>query len=609
MKEKGATLVVGKPIAEGVVDEIRRSVDIVDLVSRYIPLHKAGKNLKALCPFHKEKTPSFVVNAERQTFHCFGCGEKGDVFTFVQKMERLASFPEAIEFLGRVAGIEVRRDDGASREASDGRREIYRLLEAAATYFRHLLLKPDGALAREYLRHRGVTEASEEAFRLGYALGSWDALRSAAARKGAGPELLIASGLAIQGDDRSRPPYDRFRNRLMFPIADAQARVIGFGGRVLDKSEPKYLNSPETPLFSKGQGLYGLDRARGAILESKTAIVVEGYTDVILAHQAGIANVVATLGTALTLEHARLLRRYATRVIVVYDGDKAGLAAAGRGVKVLLAEPLDIALVRLPDGLDPADAVTTRGGEFLAASIAAARDFFECVIEDIRGAVDMKTVSGRAAAADKLIEIAAHAGDPVRRDLLIRRISDEVGVSEDSLRFKLRGSSNRAAKPVSPEAVRPAPPAAARAETEILESVLNAPAAAARVVETLREDDFEDAVCREIFRTVSEMAAEAGELRRESLFARLSPAAADVALRLAAGERDPAYYERQAEGHIGFFERRRHDRDVRSLRDALRAVPASAEDDADVRKLLTETYEVLRRATIRPGSPRAPGTP
>ncbi len=601
---------MGKPIAQAIVDDIRRSVDIVDLVSRYFPLQKAGKNLKALCPFHKEKTPSFVVNAERQTFHCFGCGEKGDAFTFVQKMERLASFPEAIEFLGRVAGIEIRRDDEGSTGSGRARAEIFKLLDSAASFYGKLLLRNEGAAARDYLRRRGITEESEKSFRLGYAPPSWSALRDAAAARDVAADLLVAAGLAIQGDDPSRPPYDRFRNRLMFPIADGQSRVIGFGGRVLDDSEPKYLNSPETALFSKGRGLYGLDVARGAILDSKVAIVVEGYTDVILAHQAGIRNVVATLGTALTTEHARCLRRYATKVVVLYDGDPAGAAATGRGVKVLLSEPLDIDLVRLPEGLDPADAVLAKGADGFAEILSGARDFFECVVEDLRAKLDFKTVSGRAAAADRLLDIAGEAADPVRRDILVRRIADEILVSEESLRARLRGHGPRAAAeraPASAPRAATATSASERAEAEILEALFNAPSAARIVLATLREDDFDDVVRREIFRMAALVASECGAPRRESVVARLSPPAAEIAQKLSAGEHDPAFYERLAEGHLGFFERRRHDRDFGALRDALKAEPAAAEDDASVRRLLRELYEVRRRGTIRPGSPRAPG--
>ena len=334
---------------------IREASDIVTLIGGAVQLKKTGKTWKALCPFHNEKTPSFIVNPVRQTFKCFGCGEGGDVFTFVMKTERV-EFREAMAILAERAGIAMETSPEAAGKAAlarDRKLHVYRAQELVQGFFAERLGSPEGKPAREYLERRKLDHLVEE-WGLGYAPDRWDALTGKHATSPKKQRLLVASGLARERDTGG--VYDYFRGRLMFPIHDAGGRTVGFGGRVIGDGEPKYLNTPETPVFSKGRLLYGLDRAKEGIAKTGEALVVEGYTDVIRCHEHGFTNAVATLGTALGPEHVRLLRRFgATRVLVTYDADAAGLKAAERGIEILFEEDSPCGVVTLSGGLDPCE--------------------------------------------------------------------------------------------------------------------------------------------------------------------------------------------------------------------------------------------------------------
>ena len=335
-------------------ERVRDSIDIVEVIGTYISLRRSGKGLVGLCPWHDDSRPSLQVNPDRQTFRCWVCNLGGDAFSFLMKMEKL-EFREALEQLADRAGIPITRGRGTS---GDRKAELHRVLGWAADRFRDCLqAAPEARAARDYLQSRGLSTDTVRRFGLGYAPASWDWLLRQASAAGIGSELLAATGMAVERQDRSGH-YDRFRDRLIFPIRDPLGRCVAFGGRVLPgaaSDSAKYINSPETQLFSKSSMLYGLDTAREAMGRSRRAVVVEGYTDCLAARQVGIDDVVAVLDTALGEKHAKLLRRYVDRIVLVLDGDEAGRRRTDEILDVLLAEAVDLRIARLPTGVDPCD--------------------------------------------------------------------------------------------------------------------------------------------------------------------------------------------------------------------------------------------------------------
>ena len=368
-------------IAPDFLDEIRIRVGLGDVIARHVPLKRAGRELSGLCPFHNEKTPSFTVSEEKGFFHCFGCGAHGDVIGFVMRQEGL-SFPEAIERLAAEAGLEVPKATPAEREVAKRAASLHDVMERACRFFEAELQSPRGAAARSYLTQRGIDEATTARFRLGYAPDSRTALRNAAMDAEHPEALLVEAGLLIRPD--SGTPYDRFRGRVIFPISDRRGRVIAFGGRVLGDGTPKYLNSPETPLFNKSRVLYGMATAREAAHRNRRVIVTEGYTDVIALNRAGYAEAVAPLGTALTESHLHALWRMAPEPILCFDGDPAGKRAAYRAAEraLPLLEPgRSLQFVSLPAGQDPDSLVAEGGGGAVDACLEGRRGLVELAWE------------------------------------------------------------------------------------------------------------------------------------------------------------------------------------------------------------------------------------
>jgi DNA primase len=485
---------------EDQIEEVRRANDIIDVIKEYVPLKRAGKDFKALCPFHSEKTPSFQVSPSKQIFKCFGCGKGGNVFSFVMATERL-EFPEAVEFLARRAGIQLERRV-EFQERNRRRDTLFEInLWAAKVFHRCLLNSDEGRPGREYFASRGLDESTWKKFRLGYVPGSWDFLLSLGSGKGYVPGDLAAAGLVLP---REGGPghYDRFRNRVMFPIFDVRGRVLGFGGRALDDSTPKYLNSPETSVFSKGMCLYGLDVAKDGVLREKRVAVVEGYTDCLMTHQHGIDWVVATLGTALTGQHVGTLRRYADEVRLVFDGDDAGRAAAERSVELFLTEDVDVRVVLLPGGKDPCDFLVENGVEAFRELLNAASDVFDLKMEMIAGRHDLSRVRGREEATEEVLETLAKT-NPLRQDMLlgtnmVRRLCREMRVTEESLRARLRTlvRRRRGGTVVQPKAPRESRSIAA--QREVLGTMLSDESLTERFKETLSADDFADEQLRQV---------------------------------------------------------------------------------------------------------------
>src|SRR5210317_207020 len=437
-------------IPEEIIQEVRDRTDIVEVISSYVSLKRSGANHQGLCPFHSEKTPSFNVNSPRQIFHCFGCGVGGNVFSFLMQIEGL-SFPDAVRRLGEKVGVEVEEEAVSPEEVRrrDERERILRINEVAGEFYQQLLLTDEeGAPGRRYLRQRGYESETVRTFQLGFAPGGWESLAKHLAGKSFSSEDSQKAGLVRPGK-QERGDYDLFRNRLLFPIHDLQGRMVAFGGRVLDDSLPKYINSPETDVYHKGQVLYGLYQARDAIRHSDTVLVVEGYFDVMALHRAGFTNAVATCGTALTPDHARLLKRYADKILLIFDEDAAGRQATFRAMDALLPSGLAVSVVAMPAGEDPDSLLKTRGEEGFRRCLDAARPVLEVFIEDQLRSND-DTVEGRARAANQALERIRRLPEELERSLYLQRLAKLIGLNVEDLQSKLRGS-----RPAAPPVRRP----------------------------------------------------------------------------------------------------------------------------------------------------------
>ena len=455
-----------------VVDEIKDRLDIVEVVQSSVPLKKAGRNYKGLCPFHAEKTPSFVVFPDTGTWHCFGaCGTGGDVFSFVMQQENL-DFGEALQILARRAGIELEPRSPQAAEAEKRLDLLRQINQAAATYFHHLLFNSDeAARARTYLEKRGLNRQTIDRFQAGYSLDQWDGLLRYLTDKGYALADLHEVGLIIEREDGSGY-YDRFRGRVVFPIRDHRGRVLGFGGRVLGDGVPKYLNSPQTLLFDKSSVLFGLDQAKAGIRTAGEAIIVEGYMDVLMAHQHGINNVVAQMGTALTEAQLRLLKRHTQRFVLALDSDVAGDQATLRGLDVarqvmdreVVPVPTprglirfedrlaaDIRIVSLPPGRDP-DEVILESPSRWAQLIAQAKPVMDYYFDALTADLDLATARGKTDAVRALGPLIADIGDRVQRTHYLQQLARMVQVDERSLWQQIRQTAGR------PEPSRPRRP-------------------------------------------------------------------------------------------------------------------------------------------------------
>ncbi|MCB9762332.1 MAG: DNA primase [Alphaproteobacteria bacterium] len=432
-------------IPRPIIEEVRERTDIVEVIGRFVTLRARGNSHVGLCPFHQEKTPSFHVIRSKQIFHCFGCGEGGDVFKFLEKVQGL-SFIEALKELAGPAGVTIEERELSQDERTRLRRRasLHDACEAAAAWFHNTLLtRPEAATARDYLRDRGVTLETVERFRLGFAPGRWTGLLDHLHREGISPELAIRAGLAKRNEARGST-YDLFRDRVIVPICDRRDRPIAFGGRILEGEGPKYINSPETEVYDKSSTLFGLGQARPAIQRRDRVIVVEGYFDVISLVQAGFPETVAACGTALTERHLEQLRRLTSTVIALFDGDEAGLRAAEKSLPLFLAAGLEPRHLELPGGQDPDDFVRAEGPEAFEARLAVARPLAELVVERVAKRHG-KTPGGRQRASEELIPLLRQMPQVMRADML-RRTADVVGVREGVLREML-GRGREAAPP------------------------------------------------------------------------------------------------------------------------------------------------------------------
>ncbi|MFQ5818064.1 MAG: DNA primase [Terriglobia bacterium] len=468
-------------------ERVKQQADIVRVVGDYVRLKKAGQNFMGLCPFHTEKTPSFAVHPVKQIYHCFGCGGGGDVFSFVMEMEKV-SFPEALRLVAEKCGIALparRPRTPAEEKTARLRTGLVELHEQAARFFAEkLATTKEGKLVHSYLHDRGLTDQTIEEFGIGYAPAGGDALVERLRGAGCQRELIAASGLV--NTDEHGTLYDRFRRRIMFPIANESGRPVAFGGRAMGEDLPKYLNSPETPIYSKSRVLYNLHRAKEAIRRAELALLVEGYMDAIAVHTAGLTNVVATCGTSLTETQVRLLARFSRRVAVSYDPDSAGVAATERSLNLLLEQGLEAGVVALPAGFDPDGFIRERGAEAYQAEVKQALAYIDFLVARARAQFNLGTREGRVGALNYLLPYLARVPDRIQRAEWATEVAQRLGVEEALLREELRraASERRTQMRVKPEftplEVRPA-------ERRLLQLLLENPAIRPDVLKELRD--------------------------------------------------------------------------------------------------------------------------
>ena len=433
-------------IPEEIVNEIRQRADIVEVIGEFVKLEKAGQNYKGLCPFHKEKTPSFTVNPAKQIFHCYGCGVGGNVFTFLMKHEQY-SFPETLHILARRFGVRLpEKSDDVSTQQLQQTERLYQLhLEVGVFFAEQLRSRPEAKIAREYLRKRGIDEEAQQRFGFGYALPAWDALRRKFIQK-YGEELLLESGLVIkrkseEGDEARQMAvgsYDRFRDRLMIPIHDERGRIIAFGGRILGDGQPKYMNSPENPIFHKSKTLFGFHHVKDAVRRLGTIVLVEGYFDMIVPFAHGVPNIAATMGTALTDQHLRALQRYAQKVTLIFDPDPAGVNAMMKALDLFLTYGFEVRAGILPTGDDPDTFVRKAGATEFQRIVEHAPLLLDFIRDRIIERYDTSRLDQQIACSNQLLPTILKIQNIIERTAQITKTADLLHITDDSLLQQFR---------------------------------------------------------------------------------------------------------------------------------------------------------------------------
>jgi len=515
-----------------IVNQVQQANDIVDVVGEHVSLKRKGREMVGLCPFHEDHRPSLCVNEAKQIFKCFACGAGGDVLKFVQMRENL-TFPQAIERLAERAGIRLKPARVAAGQVRQGFAEVdpnrlARVNAWAAKYFQDNLSDQNrGKYARDYIAGRGISLESVQKWRLGLAIDSPDALFKAAVEKRIPPVILEQAGLIVAGN------RDKFINRLMFPITDVTGRLIGFGGRTLDNADAKYINSPTTVLFDKSNTLYGLEQARHQIVQTETAIAVEGYTDCIMAHQFGCSNIVATMGTSFTTGQGRALRRYANKVVLLFDSDTAGIEAANRALEVCLSQRLDIRLAFVPQSKDPCDFLLAAGKEQFDKLIEQATDVLQFKWDRLKGSLAADhTIAGMKSAIEEFLQAAAvglSSGNltPIERGLIVNRLAGIVGLDSKQINADLDKRLKRLASTArrSQQQSKMAPAdlgqgLSSAAQREVLEVLLNRPQLLESIAQRVTIDDFDVPVLRQIASLLFDVLSTEGGCSLDKVLAR-----------------------------------------------------------------------------------------
>lgn len=564
--------------SEQFIQQVAQATDIVDLVGRYVALKRVGKEFASLCPFHDDHHPSMSISPAKQIFYCFVCHAGGGAIKFVEMYEKI-SFPDAVRLLAERANIPLPQDNGPPERTDGlGKNDLQKVMAFAATFYKGQLATAAGRAAKDYALKRGLTEESLERFGLGYAPAAWDALVQAARRQRIGEDVLLTAGLAAKRE--SGGCYDRFRNRLMFPIYDADGKVIAFGGRALDPEErAKYLNSPQSPLFDKSGCLYGLNWSRQGIVASGQAIIVEGYMDAVMPLQCGVNNIVATLGTALTDRHVRLISRYAKQVVLLFDADAAGIAASERAMEVFVAQQLHVKITSVPSGKDPCDFALAEGGPALVALANSAPDALGFIWDRRQKA--WQEAGGDLADRHRLVEdflrlVACSAAygaiDEVRRGQLAQHIGHMLNIPASSLQQQMRALARQVNRPAPAANIPQASGTSggdaitAMAERQMVEVLLCRPELFDSILEKVDAADFTDPTLRHIAQAIWELGQE-GRFTLESLLTRedLSPLGSLIGEMAMAGEHR-GNFESTLTGAADHIAARRQSRQVETLK-------------------------------------------
>ena len=498
-------------IPQSLIDQIQNRVDIVEVISKFLPLKKAGRNYKGNCPFHEEKTPSFVVSPDKQIYHCFGCGSGGNVFSFVMKYENV-EFPEAVEMLAEQAGIQLPSNFSGERSVENAfAQKLYEINEIAAQFFQVCLT--NSQVGRKYFESRGINEATLKSFRLGFAPEGWEALLNFLKKKGIDGATAEKAGLAIANGKGGH--YDRFRNRAIFPIFDLKGRVLGFGGRVLDSGMPKYMNSPETAIYSKGKNLYGLNAAREHIKKAGHVLIVEGYFDCIVPSQTGVGNIIATLGTALTIDQVKLLKRFAQTAVMVYDPDAAGENATLRNLDIFINEDVNVYVAELREGLDPDSFIRKFGLEEFRAMIKASKNLFDYKLDKLSERNDIKSMYGKMQIASDMLPTINRINNAILRSSLVKKLAEKLCVEEAALREELGKVKSDHPASHAPAAVRKAvfnKDNNQSAEKMMIALLLDSPAFIETMRERLNLDELKSTTIREITQAILKLHDETGSV-------------------------------------------------------------------------------------------------
>ena len=575
----------------GFVADLKAQADIVQVIQDVVPLRQAGGTFKGLCPFHREKTPSFNVNREKGFFHCFGCSTGGDVLKFIELYEKL-SFPEAVQSLAQRVGLAVPQSDDPQRDRAEvaEREALLHVHELADAYFRAQLRAAAGAAALRYLEQRDIRPETIERLGLGYA-PQGSGLTRHLRDQGQPLDLLLKSGLVAQRDGGG--PYDRFRQRLMIPIARETGSVIAFGGRALAADQqPKYLNSPETPLYSKGRLLYGLHLTKQAVREVGYAVLVEGYFDLAQALQAGVKPVVATCGTALTERHVRLLRRFCSRTLLSFDPDSAGQGAAARSGELLLAQGFQVNVVQLPPGDDPDGYIRERGGDAYAELLRASRPYLDDLLDGAAAGRDFSRARESRALLEQMKSVAQAVRDPVARDRFVDRVEHLARVPEGLFRAELREGAKPERSAVQSD-IRAAQTALLPAEKGLIWALIHTPAAAQAVLSELEPADIEGLQTVRILDLAGTLATIPSAGLPETLVERLDEEDAERVKTIA---RDPVASADVADCGME-LRKRRYDRERAALQQAIDRRQQDGSPDAlkEIDDLWTRKKDLLQR--------------
>ena len=593
------------------IDDLKRQADIVRVIQDYVQLKKKGANWMACCPFHKEKTPSFSVSPAKEIFYCFGCHKGGSVFTFVMEIERVG-FPEAIKIVADKVGMPLPKmvDDSrfeARRQESD---LVIQLNSWAMEFWQQQLESSnEGRIAREYLKERGISDETQKVFRLGYAPDSWDSLSNFLRNKGAPQEHIDRSGLLAKKEETNRS-YDRFRGRLMFPVLDAQGRPIAFGGRTLKGEDAKYINSPETAAYVKGRNLFGLNLTRDDIRRQGFAILVEGFLDLIVPYQFGVRNVVASLGTALTSDQVKLLSRFARKVVVNYDGDRAGIQAAKKSIEILLAEDLEVKVLVLPDNADPDEYIRKFGVSEYQRQRAQAQPHIQFVIESALRDRNLHRPAEKAEAVEEVLPYIRAVNSRIQKREYFDMAMDALGIDRENVNTSAwrrelwqMVRDQRRAGPNTVQALTRRSEATA-AEQRLL-GLLCADANLRReVLSMLKEEDYEDLATAPLFKALFELEREGTEIDFDALSSKTEGdefAAKMIPMVLINSSLHGSNEHYVAEQCVSTFRLMKIEQRIEELRREL-AIAEREQDDEKVSKLSAEQIQLsaLRQAMLQP---------